>query len=396
MNITFIVGNGFDKNLGLNTSFTEFYSYINTLKPELKKNNIIFSEIDTERNSTEIPDSSVTWSNFEIALGELTKDTEKLSNFFLKQNKKIPKDKQLGGLLADNLIEFRRELKKFLEFQEKKMDFVTDKAMNTLLYDALLNFESGFPDKEEDFKLKNAIKKLLSPSNKLNYYFITFNYTNCLERGLKNLNTDNIRSFLFKEFNFSQPTLSINLGREVAHVHSDLNTAMILGVDNTTQLNPDLFEKEDLQIFLKPSVTTSDTPRSKELATTRIDSSEIIILYGLSLGESDNTWWRHLISGMVVNKSKLLIINMYDENIDLHNSDYFEIKRQKTLLKRRLSKLVTNLKIEQEEFLFNRIFICYNNNNLFKATAIRKSIAEAEDTEIEKQRMQDFNSVLKN
>jgi len=396
LNITFIVGNGFDKNLGLDTSFTEFYSYINTLKPGIKKNNMIFSEIDNERNSTEIPDSSETWSNFEIALGELTKDTEKLNIFFLKQQKKIPKDKQLGALLADNLIEFRIELKKYLEFQEKKMDFVSDKAMNTLLYESLINFESGFTDKEVDFKLKSAITKLFSNSTKLNYHFVTFNYTNCLERGLKNLSTENIRATLFKKFNFNQPSLSLHLVREVAHVHSDLSTAMILGVDNTTQLNSDLFEKEDLEMFLKPSVTTSDTPRSKEIATNRIDSSEIIILYGLSLGESDNTWWKQLISGMIANKSKLLIINMYDENIDLRTSDYYEIKRQQTLLKRRLSKLVTNLKIENEGQLFNRIFICYNNNNLFKATAIRKTIAEAEDSDIEKQRLQSFNSVLNN
>ncbi|EMG27701.1 AbiH family protein [Listeria fleischmannii] len=63
MNITFLIGNGFDIEIGLKTKFSDFYKQ---LRDEKRKRNHIYKEI------TENPDK---WSDFEVALGNYTKKT---------------------------------------------------------------------------------------------------------------------------------------------------------------------------------------------------------------------------------------------------------------------------------------------------------------------------------
>jgi len=66
LNITFFIGNGFDINKGLSTSYMDFYSYAQDNNLLLK--NTIFNEIKRDVKL---------WSDFEIQLG---KGTEKIHN----------------------------------------------------------------------------------------------------------------------------------------------------------------------------------------------------------------------------------------------------------------------------------------------------------------------------
>ena len=59
MNITFLIGNGFDLNLGLPTGYTDFIKYHR-------------EQGLTDMISMAIRDDYQTWSNVESALGEFT------------------------------------------------------------------------------------------------------------------------------------------------------------------------------------------------------------------------------------------------------------------------------------------------------------------------------------
>ena len=65
MNITFFIGNGFDLNLGLKTSFIDF---IKIYKNESSDNEII------KNFKQKICENQELWSNAEVAFGKYTAD----------------------------------------------------------------------------------------------------------------------------------------------------------------------------------------------------------------------------------------------------------------------------------------------------------------------------------
>ncbi len=61
MNILFLIGNGFDINIGLKSKYIDFYKYYNSIKSD--------NEIITAlKESLSINDEN--WSDLETALGE--------------------------------------------------------------------------------------------------------------------------------------------------------------------------------------------------------------------------------------------------------------------------------------------------------------------------------------
>ena len=65
LNITYILGNGYDIQLGLKTAYSDFYEYLIKNRSKELENNSIFKEI--------VSDKIGYWSDFELALGKYTK-----------------------------------------------------------------------------------------------------------------------------------------------------------------------------------------------------------------------------------------------------------------------------------------------------------------------------------
>ena len=96
MNILFMIGNGFDKNLGLNTSYIDFYEYyvklpssnevVKVFKDDLKKNNY------------------VDWSDLELALGEYSSNFKKEEDYILLINDIIMNLKEYLIYLVQKLL----------------------------------------------------------------------------------------------------------------------------------------------------------------------------------------------------------------------------------------------------------------------------------------------------
>jgi Bacteriophage abortive infection AbiH len=72
MNQVYIIGNGFDLNLGLKTRYIEFFEYY---KKTISKNSII-SELKNNISS-----DIENWADFEIALGKYTINLNNLEEF---------------------------------------------------------------------------------------------------------------------------------------------------------------------------------------------------------------------------------------------------------------------------------------------------------------------------
>ena len=66
MNILFLIGNGFDINLGLRTRYVDFYDYF---QKHASKNNVIYQWMETDGDKEN-------WSDLELALGEKIKSID--------------------------------------------------------------------------------------------------------------------------------------------------------------------------------------------------------------------------------------------------------------------------------------------------------------------------------
>ena len=96
MNITYLVGNGFDLNLGLETRYADFIT--------VYKNQVL-SDKNLENFRWSVASNLALWSNAELAFGKCTKDFANASDF------------------CDCHADFCTELASYLDKQEDRLHF---------------------------------------------------------------------------------------------------------------------------------------------------------------------------------------------------------------------------------------------------------------------------------
>lgn len=128
---------------------------------------------------------------------------------------------------------------------------------------------------------------------------MTLNYTNTLEK-LFSIGDKKLPLVYFN---------NNNILRKIIHIHGILNDTIILGVDNEEQISNKNF-KNDLGIkdyLIKKqsydSIKTTNHIECKNL----INKAKIIILYGVSLGDTDKSWWRIIGDNLIKRKNLALI-----------------------------------------------------------------------------------------
>jgi abortive infection AbiH-like protein len=72
MNVLFFIGNGFDLNLGLKTSYADFYKYYTK---------IISKSSAVNRLKNEISGDLKDWSDLELSLGKYTEKIKSVTEF---------------------------------------------------------------------------------------------------------------------------------------------------------------------------------------------------------------------------------------------------------------------------------------------------------------------------
>lgn len=259
MNITFMIGNGFDLNLNLKTRYSDFYNYYKN-----RSDNIISHSINEDYDR---------WADLESGLGSLLKQVhEKQIEEFLDSKA------DLESNLADYLT---KESNRFTITDENK--FVEEFRRK------ILNFPNGFCE-EEKKRIENIVYQTV---DRINYCFITFNYTTILDMMIKLAKSKydilNVRSNLLGKYS---DVLCLPL-----HIHGTLDGEdLILGVDNPRQIGNEAFQSDRriTDYMIKTNVNRSLGERKLETAKKIIDNSRCICLFGLSIGNTDLTWWQYL------------------------------------------------------------------------------------------------------
>lgn len=277
MNITYILGNGFDLNIGLNTHYKDFYDYY----IEVSSNN---KDIDKLKNK--IKDNyNDNWSDLESALGKYTKEVsdvdimcdiiedinENLTNYIRGIERKIPENNNdIKGLIIDDIIK-------------------PEKYLNNRYKDKLNLFNANIAHSNAEINI------------------ISLNYTSTFEKMIID------KTPLEVGLGFMNKKVTIE---NIYHLHHkiDKDDTIILGVGDESQiLNEQFRNNEKIKEYLIKSVTNQmlgsniDSVCSKIISTTNL-----FILYGVSLGETDNKLWNEIAKCLLHNKDSKLLIFEYN------------------------------------------------------------------------------------
>lgn len=281
MNITFLIGNGFDRNLGLNTTYAEFVKEYKALTPPTKT-------IADFRNY--IKENEELWSSAEIALGQYTAQLESGK----------------GAAFSECHTDICEELAKYLKRQQKRIHYgiIPEKVKEAL--GSLNHIIQPFPSQEN-----SALNEVFTRHSNENIYFnfINFNYTDTLD---KLLEIAQKKPDLLGVHKYSNQIMKHMVG-SVCHVHGTVDGEMVFGVNDDSQIaKNDVFECEDGDLYknllIKQQANATYQENTDAKVAKILSSSHIIYIYGMSIGETDKLWWNRICKWLSGSSERHVII----------------------------------------------------------------------------------------
>ena len=313
MNFTFLIGNGFDINCGLKSSYSDMYEgYCEEKETDsevIKK----FKKLIKQNNYKN-------WSDFEWAMREYI-------NEFKIERDFIECLEDFGIYLNNYLIE--EEAKFFKRYQSNK--FLISELQNEIKKSINIGIGTSY-----EYFSNNVVNDINDKKRNslmpIQYNFIVFNYTEVFERMLGLARVDN----------------------HVVYIHGSLKGKdIILGIDNEKQLELKIFKLSDVGklSFIKPIFNEEYDTSRVNVASNTILESDVICVYGMSLGESDLTW-------------KTLIVNWLDlMDGHLFVYDYENFNNKNIFLK---SQQMREEFVSKENFLIKKLKIDKSNDKFDK------------------------------
>lgn len=257
-----------DLNVGLKTSYNDFYAYYTKKHPD----DLLAKEIRRNIDS---------WSDLEFELGQFTRQIS-------------PQRKEEFWSSEENM---ENELAKYLEREVEKIhleDMGTREKTESEMFRSLTGF---YKKNKEDIE---SLKSILEDGNNIKEYsFINFNFTDTLERCLDILGE-----------RFHPVQISLYEKQKALHIHGSIrDCSIVLGVNDESQIANKNFRDSESKLRLIKSYINDDygNTRTRD-AHAIINRSDIICVFGMSLGKTDQTWWQYLVEWILKDHSRKLVI----------------------------------------------------------------------------------------
>ena len=336
INIMALFGNGVDIQLmeylgsPYRTSYQNFYNYL--CYKNFDKDNMIFQKMTEDKKDNEKdPNIKKNWSDFENSLIEIFNQPG-----WLRVEK-----------LAKDFTQFQIEFSNFLN------EIITPNMLARLGNDstekgiALNSFTRFLGDLDTKNFNKLAFPRKTKHYSLFNWEILNFNYTSMLDNILlldKGQFDPHPHKFADRQIKFypnpddtpidllgfgfdpetgvhsedymQDPHLnkytiySSYLMSNINHPHGYQNVpkSMLFGFDNEEQITNE--NKRPLaKNFLKPYWAQNDKKYKSYF-----DNTDLFILYGLSLGDSDFWWWNNILNSLLETDSELIIYNYNSNN----------------------------------------------------------------------------------
>ena len=262
-NVTFLIGNGFDLACGLKSRYMDTYEgYVESP-----------SEYETIAHfKTAIKKDLPPWAAFEMQLATYAKELD-------NEEELMTCIRDYNAYLSDYLTKEQQSFWDKYASYEKRKDTILDEIGRSLAM-----FYKGLTVNDD-----RIIESIYNKDLNIHYSFINFNYTDIFDRFIK----DAINSGYVYRYNHATYSYS-----EVMHIHGSLGGPVTLGVDNEEQLS-DLhyvITRRGKRTLIKPVFLQSYDDSRLTSSAEIITSSDIVCVFGLSLGDSDLTWRKSIAS----------------------------------------------------------------------------------------------------
>ncbi|CCY67694.1 uncharacterized protein BN753_00062 [Clostridium sp. CAG:678] len=285
MNITFLIGNGFDLNLGLETTYSAFLK-------EYTKKYLEKDSYELKNFKSDILADKELWSDAERAFGEYT---TKFSS-------------ELGGeIFCDCHNDFCEGLAAYLINQESRIDYTNSEIkLKDGFVKSLSRINTGFREEQR----QQIEESMLNIGGGFRYNFIDFNYTYTLDKCIELAKKSDLGKRLFKGSNY------VNSIGDLYHVHGYVDKDMVLGVNDESQIGKiEIFSKlpsEYLAQIIKIKTNQMNEQHIDEKCHDLLKKSDLIYIYGMSTGDTDKLWWKRICEIMKNNKNLRVIIHKFD------------------------------------------------------------------------------------
>lgn len=325
MVVVYLIGNGFDLQLGLQTSYKDFYEYYierpssDDLIAHMKEH--INDYLEEKKNR--LPE--VNWEDLEMALGKYTKE---LKNY-----------EELRTVYLD----VNRELKNYLASQESM--FVRDNAIFSKL-----RIDFSRPEQYLSTNERRRYSKLIDGSTGL--FILTLNYTRCCE-------------FLYEKDNPTNNSKGNNTTlRELSHIHGDLEMLNVLvGVNDVSQIANESLRNDIRvnQMLVKPATNDMIDNEKNPHVSRILKNANVIAIYGASLGDSD-MFWREQLKECMKSESCYFLINEWQDDFDnIYDLNIVENEARYSFLKK--------LGLEDESEKYGKYIFVAVTKKMFKPVA---------------------------
>lgn len=333
INIMALFGNGVDIQLmeylksPYRTSYQNFYNYL--CYKNFDKDNMIFQKMTEDKKDNEKdPNIKKNWSDFENSLIEIFNqpgwlDVEKLAKDFTQFQ--IEFSNFLNEIITPNML-------------ARLGNDSTEKGI------ALNSFTRFLGDLDPENFNKLAFPRKTKHYSLFNWEILNFNYTSMLDNillldkgqfdphphkfadrqiqfypnprdipapGYSAISVDGSWGRL-SDLDFNKDTCySSYLITNITHPHGYQNVpkSMLFGFDNESQIT-NSSNKNKAKNFLKPYWAQNDK-RYKSY----FNDTDLFILYGLSIGDSDFWWWNNILNSILKTDAEMIIYN-YNSTIE--------------------------------------------------------------------------------
>ncbi|MCI7352053.1 MAG: bacteriophage abortive infection AbiH family protein [Ruminococcus sp.] len=283
MIISFLIGNGFDLNLGLKTQYTDFYPTYLIASQNFPPDSCIRKFCD------QIEDNYEKWSDFEWAFSQYANGNHH----------------EIGQIIAN----FNNLFASYLQEQSQSCKYNVPTAVSEFKKFILTPY--NYLERADRLFFEDYFNK--HTNEHIHFNLVSFNYTDTLEK-LQN-----------PEFRNQFPS-RINIGNSnyeriinpVLYLHGSLKEGyIIIGVDSFQQ-----FKNENMQSnkrlgrhCIKSIINAQNGYGDKEEKYKKIvESSNIICAYGIAFGETDRSRWNIVSNWLKNSTSNKLIIFKYNPN----------------------------------------------------------------------------------
>lgn len=282
MKIVYLIGNGFDINIGLKTKYKDFYDYY--LNLDRSADNEQVAKLKQALNPKD-----QFWSDLEIALGEYTTNFSSLEEMEFAYNDLNDKFRDfIGDVEKTKLVPAHYNTEKLIKGLAHP-----ENALCRADKESLLNFYKNWQHDSCEVRI------------------ITFNYTSTIEQ----LTGYNIRNGVKLSKWPLNELYNVHLV-SITHIHGKSDIP-ILGLSNKEQIkNQTLRDNIEIQEYLLKPLLNKMQGHLLDRDTARyISWADVICVYGLSLGETDSNWW-NLIAHTLLTKHTRLVFFAYEDNYD--------------------------------------------------------------------------------